>query len=412
MKAEIVSIGTELLMGELTDTNAPFLASRLPALGIQLQWVSQVGDDLGMLAETFVRGLARSDIILATGGLGPTRDDLTRHAIARALGEEMVVQQELLDHLQEYFRGRGMEMPSHNIQQATLIPSARAISNPGGTAPGWWVEKDGKTIVAMPGPPGEMGAMWENEVAPTLKQEARGEVIITRNIKTNGLSEAAVDEVISQWLGKENPYLGIYAKADGIHLRIIARAPDEEAARALALPVEQGVVQAMGPYVWGFDDETPEQSVGHLLTERKMTLATMESCTGGLLASSITDVSGSSAYFKGGLVTYSNEAKIAAGVPADLIEKHGAVSEEVASAMATAVRSSMNADIGIGITGVAGPSQLEGKPVGLVYIALAHDRSVQVRNYHMPPRRSTIKRRSVVATLIELARVLKETPVQ
>ena len=410
MKAEIVSIGTELLMGELTDTNAAFLASRLPALGIQLRWVSQVGDDPDILTETFLRGLSRSDLILTTGGLGPTQDDLTRESIARALGEEMTVDEGLLQHLQDIFRGRGQQMPSHNVKQASLIPSATSIPNPRGTAPGWWAEKDAKIIVAMPGPPAEMSGMWQDEVVPRLRERARGEVIITRNIKTNGLGEASVDEAISQWLGKENPYLGIYAKADGIHLRIIGRAPDEEAAWALVRPVEEGIVRVMGPYVWGFDDETPEQSAGELLTSRKMTLATMESCTGGLMASSLTDVPGSSAYFRGGLVAYSKQAKIDAGVPAELIERHGEVSEEVASAMATAVRESLQADIGIAITGVAGPSELEDKPVGLVYIALAQDQSVQVHTHRMPPRRATIKRRSVSVALIELARVLKGTP--
>ena len=241
--------------------------------------------------------------------------------------------------------------------------------------------------------------MWEQEVVPRLRQRVRGDVIITRTIKITGLPEAAVDEAISSWLGGENPYLGIYAKADGIHLRIIARGPDEEAARRLAWPVEEGVVGTLQPYVWGYDEETPEESAGKLLTASGLTLATMESCTGGLLASSITDVPGSSAYFKGGLVTYSKQAKIAAGVPAGLIEEHGAVSEQVAGAMATAARTALDADLGIGTTGVAGPSEMEGKPVGLVYIALSHDDSVLVQTYRLPPRRATIKRRATVVAL-------------
>ena len=383
MKAEIISIGTELLMGELTDTNGPFLASRLPPLGIQLQGLSQVGDDLEMLAGTISRGLARSDVIFTSGGLGPTQDDLTREAIAKALGEKMEVRPELLKPLQESFQRRGVEMPSHNIKQATLIPSATVLLN------------------------GEMTGMWEDQVVPRLEQEARGEVIVTRNIKINGLSEAAVDETVSQWLSKENPYLGVYAKTDGIHLRIIARAPDEEAARDLIRPVEEGLVRAVGPYIWEFDEESPEQSVGQLLSERGQTLASMESCTGGLLASSLTDGPDSSTYFKGGLVTVSNEALIAAGVSAELIEQHGSVSEEVASAMATTAREGLGADFGVSTTGVVGPDELDGKPVGLVYIGLADSHSVRVQTHRLPPRRAVIKRRGVSTALIELAKLVK-----
>jgi len=197
LKAEIFSIGTELLMGELTDTNGSWIAAQLPSLGIQMQWLSIIGDDLEMLAEAFQRGLQRSDIIFTTGGLGPTQDDLTREAVARALGETPAVQQEVVENLEKYFLGRGMVMPPRNIKQAHLIPSARFIPNPNGTAPGWWSVQNGKIIVNMPGPPGEMHPMWENQVAPQLRQIVNDEVTITRNIKTLGMSEATVDEVIS-----------------------------------------------------------------------------------------------------------------------------------------------------------------------------------------------------------------------
>ena len=226
MKAEILSVGTELLMGELTDLNASWIAAKLPALGIQLQWVSIVGDDLDMLAEAFTRGLERSDIIFTTGGLGPTQDDLTREGVARALGEEPTVQEEVLRDLEKYFQARGAPMPAHNIKQAHLIPSAQFIPNRNGTAPGWWAEKNGGIIVSMPGPPGEMHPIWDEEVEPRLQELVTEEVTITRNIKTMGLSESAIDEIISEYFGLENPYLGIYSKADGIHLRIIARAAD------------------------------------------------------------------------------------------------------------------------------------------------------------------------------------------
>lgn len=406
MKAEIFSIGTELLMGELTDTNGSWISAQLPALGIQMQWLSIIGDDLNMLAEALQRGLQRSDIIFTTGGLGPTQDDLTREAVAKALGETPVVQQEVVDNLEKYFQGRGMVMPPRNIKQAHLIPSAQFILNPNGTAPGWWSEQNGKIIVNMPGPPGEMHPMWENQVAPRLRQIVNDEVTITRNIKTLGMSEAAVDEVISEFFGKENPYLGIYSKADGIHLRVIARAKDEASARNMIQPVEDAIVDRLGPYIWGYDDETPEESAGQALHEQGQTLATMESCTGGFLANSITDVAHSSSYYKGGVVAYTNQLKIASGVPAEIIEKHGAISAETAEAMAKAIREKLGADFGIGITGVAGPDSLEGKPAGQIYIAIAGPDEVKGFEMRVPPRRIVIKRRASNTALTELRKMI------
>ena len=412
MKAEILSVGTELLMGELTDTNSSFIASQLPPLGIRLQWVTAVGDDLDMLAEAFRVGLDRSDITFASGGLGPTQDDLTREAIARAVGEEMVVQDDLLDHLRKFFDRRGMNMPATNIKQATLIPSAQSIPNSRGTAPGWWVEKGGKIIVCMPGPPAELKAIWEEQVAPRLRQRVRGEIILTRNIKTTGLSEGALGETVSEYLGKHNPYLGIYAKPDGIHLRIIARAADERSARELIQPVEQGLTSKVGPYIWGYDDETPEQAVGLLLREKKLTLAIMESCTGGLLASSITDAPDSPSYFKGGVVIYGTQSAIAGGVPTAIIERHGVVSAEVAGAMAQAVRERLEADVGLAITGVASLDEIGDEPVGTIHIAIAlppqgrGNSSVRHFPSRLPPQRNVIRRRAASTALIELQRLL------
>lgn len=406
MKAEIFSIGTELLMGELTDTNGSWIAAQLPALGIQMQWLSIIGDDLDMLADAFQRGLQRSDIIFTTGGLGPTQDDLTREAVAKAFGETPTVQQEVVDNLEKYFQGRGMVMPPRNIKQAHLIPSAQFVLNPNGTAPGWWSEKNGKIIVNMPGPPGEMHPMWENQISPRLRQIVNDEVTITRNIKTLGMSEAAVDEVISEFFGKENPYLGIYSKADGIHLRVIARAKGEAAARQMIMPVEDAIVDRLGPYIWGYDDETPEQSTGQALLEHGLTLATIESCTGGFLANSITDVPHSSAYYRGGVVAYTNQLKVDSGVSPETIEKHGAVSAETAEAMAKAIREKLGADFGIGITGVAGPDMLEGKPAGQVYIAIAGPDEVKGFEMRVPPRRIVIKRRASNTALTELRKMI------
>ena len=410
MKAEIFSIGHELLMGELTDTNSPWIAARLPALGLQVQWVSIIGDDQQMLTEAFTRGLQRSDVIITTGGLGPTQDDLTREAVAGALGETPVVQEEVVQDLERYFQGRGQVMPPHNIKQALLIPSASFITNRNGTAPGWWTERDGKIIINMPGPPGEMHAIWEEEVEPRLLKLVDDEVTITRNIKTMGMSEGAIDEIVSEFFGKENPYLGIYSKADGIHLRIIARSADAASASAMIQPVEDAIHERLGEYIWGYDDETPEQAIGPLFKERGLTLATMESCTGGYLANSITEVPDSADYFKGGVVAYTNAMKTANGVPLETIEKHGGVSQATATAMARAVRERFDADFGIGITGVLGPSEIEGKPVGLAYVGIVGVEDVREFELRLPPRRVVIKRRVSNQALIELRKLVATMP--
>ena len=410
MKAEIISIGHELLMGELTDTNSSWIAARLPALGIQAQWLSVVGDDLAMLTEAFSMGLQRSDVIFTTGGLGPTQDDLTREAVAAALGETPVVQDEVVRALEEYFRGRGQVMPSHNVKQALLIPSAQFIPNRNGTAPGWWAERDGKIIVCMPGPPGEMQAIWQEEVEPLLRPLVDDDVTVTRNIKTMGMSEGAIDEIVSEFFGRENPYLGIYSKADGIHLRIIARAKDTASAQSLVRPVEDAILERLGPYVWGYDDETPEQAIAPVLEDRGLSLATMESCTGGYLANSISEGSYSSNYFKGGVVAYTAGAMIAHGVPAEIIETHGTVSQQTATAMARTIRQVTGSDLGVGITGVAGPEELEGKPVGLGYLAIVGDGQVREMELRLPPRRVVVKRRLSNQALIELRKLVAADP--
>jgi nicotinamide-nucleotide amidase len=391
VKAEIFSIGTELLMGELTDTNSAWMAARLPALGIELQGVSIIGDSLAMLTAGFSRALQRVDVILTTGGLGPTQNDLTREAIAAALQETPTVQEEALKEIERYFQQRGRSMPAPNMKQAHLIPSAQFLSNPFGTAPGWWVERHGKIIAAMPGPPAEMHPMWDEHVEPRLRQLTTGEVTITRNIKTMGLLEAAVDESIAEFFGRDNPYLGIYSKADGIHLRMIARARDVATAQAMIKPVEEAIVTRLAPYVWGYDGDTPEQAAGTLLTERGLTLATMEHCTGGYLVNSITEVPHSAAYFKGGVVAYSQEVHLANGVPLEVMQQHGTVSQASATAMAQAIRTQLGADFGIGVTGVPGPLTVEGKPVGMAYFSIASASMVHEQEMRVPPRRITTK---------------------
>ena len=407
MKAEIFAIGTELLMGELTDTNSAWLAARLPALGIALQRVSMLGDNLATLTAGISRALHEADLVVTTGGLGPTQDDLTREAIAAALQETPTVHTETLQEIARYFQQRGRDMPAPNIKQAHSIPSVQVLRNPYGSAPGWWAEKHGKRIVALPGPPAEMQPMWAEQVAPRLRQIATGTITLTRTIKTMGLSEAAVDERIADCFGRENPYLGIYSKADGIHLRMIAHARDVATAHTLITPIEEVILTRLAPYVWGYDAETPEQAVGALLMARGETLATLESGTGGFLAHSITEVADSAVYFKGGVVASSPMLSLAHGVPPTVLQQYGTISQESAIAMAHAIREQFGATFGIGVTGVPGPTVVEDKPVGLAYFAIASASSVHAQEMRVSPRRLTLKRRVANAVLIELSKLLR-----
>jgi len=411
MKAEIISIGTELLLGEITDTNASYLASQLPLLGLDLLWVTQVGDNMERLKECLERAWSRSDIVLTTGGLGPTEDDLTREAIAELFDEIPTVNPHMERNLREWFTGRKLIMPENNLKQALLIPSARAIPNPRGSAPGWWIEKKRRgakphLLVAMPGPPAEMQRMWEKEVFDNLHKLVQTDIIVSRTIKTLTDSESGVSEKLAPILPSANPSIGIYAKPDGIHLRITAKAASIDAAQSMISHHEEKVRSLIGNIVWGYDNDTLEGIIGKSLTEKGLTLATMESCTGGLLANTITDVPGSSNYFKGGYITYTNVAKIINGVSSDIIAQHGAVSQQVAADMARAARERLKADIGIGITGVAGPAEMEGKPAGTVFIAINDgEKTISIEGRY-PPLRHQVKRRATYHALFELRKIL------
>jgi len=369
MRAEILSCGTELLLGHITDTNATYLAQSLAALGIDLYFVSQVGDNLGRIVETLQRAWERSDLVIMTGGLGPTEDDLARESISALLGETMRVDPVLEAELRGLFATRNAVMPERNIKQATLIPSAQAIPNPLGTAPGWWVEKDGHIIVAMPGVPREMYRMWEQEAIPRLSPYTGG-LIFTRILRVWGLGESAVEERLDGLIHSDNPTLATYAKSDAIDVRITAKAETREIAEREVAEMENRAREVLRHHVFGIDKDTLQSVIGKYLTERRQTLAVMESLTGGLLASTLTDVPDSSNYFIGSLVAYGNELKVQLGVPREIVEHYGVISEQTARAMAHAARERLGADYGLGITGVAGPDRQEDKPVGTVHIAI------------------------------------------
>ena len=406
MRAEIISVGTELLLGEITDTNASFLAGQLPELGVDLYWISQVGDNQVRLVEVLKRAWQRSDIILITGGLGPTEDDLTREAISEMLGEKPEVVPALECELREFFARRDIEMPVSNIKQATLIPSAEAIHNIHGTAPGWWVEKDKHILIAMPGPPIEMQHMWHQEILPRLCRCATEATIVSKTIKTFGLSEATVGELVAPLLSSANPTLGIYAKFDGIHLRLTAKARNQKQAEEMIAQGEARIREILGEYIWGSGNDTLETVVGNMLVERALSLAVMEGYTGGLLTATVTEAPVAARCFKGGLVACSDEALVTYGVDAEIITNYGAVSAEAVKAMAEAVRLHLGADIGIGITGTDEPRDVEKRPFSAIYIGIDDGSNKKAITDYFPGGKARVKQRAVSAALFELRKTL------
>lgn len=409
MRAEILSCGTELLLGHITDTNATYLAQSLPTLGIDLFFVSQVGDNQGRIVETLQRAWQRADLIIMTGGLGPTEDDLARESISALLGETMQVDAVLEADLRAKFSYMKAQMPQRNVKQATLIPSAQVIPNPVGTAPGWWVEKDNHIIVAMPGVPREMYRMWENEVVPRLGSTT-GSVIFTRILRVAGVGESMVEEKLGALTHSTNPTLATYAKNDAIDVRVTAKAATEAEAVQQVDAMDVQIRELFGDAVFGINKDTLASTIGALLQSRNQTLGVMESLTGGLLSSTITDVKDSSKHFLGGVVSYSTDLKVQTGVPRETLEQYGAVSEQTARAMARAIRAQLGSDFGIGITGVAGPTMQEGKPVGTVYMAVEGPTGVvTARSAGRNTSREDNKRLAVLVVLNLLRRLLTGT---
>jgi nicotinamide-nucleotide amidase len=406
MKAEIISIGTELLLGDIVDTNSAYLAGQLPLLGLDLSFMSTVGDNQGRLIETLKQAWQRSDIIITTGGLGPTQDDITREAIAEFLGEELTVDYALVQKFEELFRYFKREMPPSNIRQAAVIPSAEIVPNPRGTAPGWWIENDNRIIITMPGPPREMELMWTKEIVPRLQQRSSGAVIISKTLKTFGLTEAEVDEKASPFLPSTNPTVGTYAKIDGVYLRITAKAQTINKAQKLIKQKEADIRGILNDYIWGTDSETLESIVGNLLSSKKLTLATMESYTGGALANIITNVPDSPKYFVGGLVAYSEASRTAFSLDTECISRYGTVSVETCEAMATTARETLKSSIGLGLTGVMGPTEIEGRSIGTIFVSLDDGQRRQSFAKNYPGNRLQIKQRAVTAALFELRRIL------
>ncbi|MBR5262589.1 MAG: competence/damage-inducible protein A [Clostridia bacterium] len=377
---EIISVGTELLLGDILNTDAQFLAQELARLGFGVMHQSVVGDNHGRLLESLELAAQRSDIIILSGGLGPTPDDITKEVACEFFSKELVLHEESLRRMTRYFTNKGIEMPESNKKQAMLPADCVVFENNNGTAPGLGMEKDGRHILLLPGPPRELKPMFFESAVPYLKRFS-DKIIISHNVRTFGIGESAMSQLVEDLLAKENPTVAPYAKDGEALLRVTAMADNEAEAEKLCAPVLREITDRLGDFVYGIDYTCLEEAVVAMLREKGMKLATAESCTGGLIGKRITNVSGASAVFDCGIISYSNEIKNKIlGVSEDDLKKYGAVSEQVAKQMAAGVLKLSGADIAVSVTGIAGPnSDGTDKPVGLSYIGLATKDGVQVR---------------------------------
>jgi nicotinamide-nucleotide amidase len=412
-RAEVVSVGTELLLGQITDTNATYICQRLAECGIPVYFRQTVGDNFHRVQEAFRLAWSRAELVVFTGGLGPTEDDLTKEAVAAALGAELVEDRDCLAHLEQFFARRGRTMTPNQRRQALIPRGALAIPNRWGTAPGVFWEVDGRVVVMVPGVPREMRGMVDEFVLPELRR--RGwvgqDTIRSRVLRTVGIGEGQLEEMVRDLIHTTNPTVAPLAHLGEVHLRITARGTPEEVSRLLD-ETEARLRERLGDAVYGVDDETLDEVVARLLRDSGLRVAVAESCTGGLVGERLTSVAGSSAYFLGGVVAYSNDAKCRLlGVPPELLEKLGAVSAEVAEAMARGVRERFGADVGLAVTGVAGPGGgTEAKPVGRVFLALADAGSARTvrADFGQEPGREGVRRLASQAALNLVRRYVLE----
>ncbi len=407
--AEIIAVGSELLTPDRSDTNSLWLTERLNGVGIEIKLKTIVGDDDARLEETIKDALRRSRVVVMTGGLGPTEDDITRKIAARALGRRLIYDDKVLEDIRAKFAHWGRKMPEINARQAMVIEGAQALDNPNGTAPGMYIEHEGRAVVLLPGPPREMRPMFDRLVLPKLAAKAGDVRVARRVLRVAGMGESAVDERIAPvYTQYKNPQTTILFNRSEIEIHLTAQGKTEKDAELLLDGLAGQIEERLGDSIFAFRGETMEEVVGLRLAVAGFTLAVAESCTGGLIAQRLTEVPGSSTYFMEGVVTYSNEAKVRLlGVPSDLIAEYGAVSAEVAEAMAEGARLRAETDFGLAVTGVAGPGGgSDDKPVGLVYIALSDDAHTEHRRLMLPGDRHLIRWRASQAALDLLRRRL------
>jgi nicotinamide-nucleotide amidase len=394
MRAEIIAIGSELLTPYRLDTNSLFLTDGLNQVGIRVVHKAVVGDSLDDMRASFRQALDRADLVVACGGLGPTDDDRTREAVADLLSRKLELNEGVLRHIQELFRRFGRVMPEINRRQAMVPEGATVIPNPRGSAPGLWIEASGHIVILLPGVPSELRAMFDQEVRPRLTRLGHDERLFTRDLRITGLPESEVEQRVSPLYALyPDTETTILASPPGIQLHPRVWSRDPAQANQILDEMVKRMALALGEHLYSIEGEAMEEVVARALTENRATIAVAESCTGGLLAERLTNIPGSSVYFLGGVVCYSNELKSAlVDVPAELIESKGAVSPEVALALADGIRKRTGATIGVGVTGIAGPGGgTPEKPVGLVHIGIADERGPRERRFQFPGDRERIR---------------------
>ena len=412
MVVELISVGTELLLGNIVNTNAQYLAEQCALLGMSMYSQTVVGDNKNRLAEAFRTALKRSDIVILTGGLGPTEDDLTKEVCAEVMGIPLVDDPHTRERLRAYFEGRiYKEIPENSWKQAQVPAGAKVLDNDNGTAPGLIMEKFGKSAILLPGPPDELHPLFQEQVVPYLRA-LRPEYIFSRMVKICGVGESAVEDKLLDLIDQQtNPTIATYAKIGEVHVRVTARAADEEEAKKLIKPVVKEIRSRLGDNVYSVQEgETLEMAVVGLLKKHGLTVTTAESCTGGLLAGRLVNVPGASEVFREGFITYANKAKRKRlDVSKSTLKKYGAVSEQTAREMAMGGVFATDADVCVAVTGIAGPDSDGDKPVGLVYIACYMDEKVRVEQYQFRGNRAKIREQSVVKALDLLRRTILDS---
>ncbi len=410
MKVEIVSTGTELLLGEIVNTNFQYLAGRLNALGFDVLYETTVGDNYGRMKDVLAHALERADIVITSGGLGPTQGDITKEVTADLLQKPLFMDKEILSDLEKFFAFRGICMPQNNAKQAMVPQDGIVLPNKCGTAPGILIEHDNKIIANLPGPPRELKDMFEKQLAPWLinKYGQQG-VIYSYTLKSAGLGESTVAEKLADLISEQsNPTIALYARQGDIRIRITAKADDEETAKRLTSDLADKVRGRLDS-IYGEGDDTLASVLGDTLRERQLTISIAESCTGGLVSNMLTDIAGSSGYFNGAAVTYSNQAKQdILGVNMADLSTYGAVSAEIAAQMAEGAARHFNSNLGIGITGIAGPGGgSEEKPVGTVYIAICFSGHTTTKRHTFSGQRADIKLRTASMAMLDAIKTIK-----
>lgn len=401
MNAEIIAVGTEILLGDIVNTNAQFLSKKLAQMGISVYHQSVVGDNSNRLKEELNESFKRSDIVITTGGLGPTKDDLTKEIGAEYFNKEMILNEESLETIKNYFKKQGRKLSKNNEKQAYFPKDSIILPNNFGTAPGCIIEENNKYLIMLPGPPREIIPMFEQHVVPYFKKFNEG-VLISKVLKICGMGESQVVTEINHLIENQtNPTVAPYAKENEVTLRLTAKASNEEDALSLIAPLEKEIKDILGDNIYGTDSDTLEGVIGNFLIENNLSIATAESCTGGLLCGRLVNYPGISKCLVEGIVTYSNDSKMnRIGVKKETLENFGAVSEETALEMAKGVAKTSGADIGISTTGIAGPSGgTDEKPIGLVYIGYYIQGKSFAKRFVFPGNRESIRNRTVTVAL-------------